>query len=173
MHARPRRLRVERIPEPVAPELELLSHLMDNAFRLPGTSFRFGLDPILGLVPGVGDFASLVVSVLILTSAVRYRVPRITLIRMALNIGLDFVIGAIPVVGDVFDAWFKSNQRNLTLLQRRAGTFGADRQRAATADWAFVLMLVAVLVVALAVSIALVWFVIGQLAGAIGGMLGG
>src|SRR5687767_5126994 len=113
MQGRPRRLRVERIPEPVAPELEMLGHLMDNAFRVPGTNFRFGLDPVLGLIPGVGDFASSVVSVLILISAVRYGVPRITLIRMALNVGLDFVVGAIPIVGDVFDAWWKSNQRNL------------------------------------------------------------
>jgi hypothetical protein len=173
MHANPRRLRVERIPEPVAPELEMLSHLMDNAFQVPGTNIRFGLDPILGLVPGIGDFASMLVSALILASAVRYGVPRITLIRMALNTGLDFVVGAIPVVGDAFDVWFKSNQRNLELLQRRAAAYGPARQRATTADWAFVLMLVAILIGLLAGSIAFIWFVFGQLARALGGTFGG
>lgn len=172
MQGKPRRLRVERIPEPVAPELEMLSHLMDSAFRVPGTSIRFGLDPVLGLVPGVGDFASMFVSVLILASAVRYGVPRITLIRMALNTGLDFVVGAIPVVGDAFDVWFKSNQRNLELLQRRAATYGPARQRATAADWAFVLMLVAILIGLLAASIAFVWFVFGQLTGALGRTFG-
>src|SRR5215212_2698791 len=108
MQSRPRRLRVERIEEPVAPELEILAHLMDNAFRVPGTNVRFGLDPVLGIIPGLGDFASTIVSVLILAAGVRYGVPRITLMRMALNIGLDFMVGAIPVVGNVFNVWWRA-----------------------------------------------------------------
>jgi len=167
MASRPRRLKVERIPQPVAPELEMLSHLMDDAFRVPGTNVRFGLDPVLGLIPGLGDFASLAVSGLILISAVRYGVPRVTLIRMALNTGLDFVVGAIPVVGDLFDAWYKSNVRNLQLLQQRAGSYGRERRRAEAADWAFVAVLLLLLLLALAASIAVVWFVFGQLTTAV------
>jgi hypothetical protein len=173
MQSRPRRLRVQRIPEPVAPELEALGHLMDNAFRVPGTNVRFGLDPVLGLIPGLGDFASTVVSVLILAAGVRYGVPRITLMRMALNIGLDFVVGAIPVVGDVFDVWWKANQRNLALLQSRASAYGPDRRRATAADWGFVLLLVLALLLVLSASIALVWFLFGSLASAIGGAIRG
>ncbi len=83
--------------------LDQLSRWMDGLFRIPGTGWRFGLDAIVGLIPGVGDTASTLVSFYILAAGVRYRVSKVTLLRMGLNIGVDYVFGAIPVIGDLFD----------------------------------------------------------------------
>jgi hypothetical protein len=80
---------------------------MDDVFRVPVLGWRFGLDALLGLIPGLGDTSTSLVSFYILAAAVRYRVPKITLLRMGLNIAFDYVIGSLPVVGDVADAWWK------------------------------------------------------------------
>ena len=140
---------------------------MDNVFRVPGLGWRFGLDPVLGLIPGVGDVIGTLVSVYTLLAGVRYGVPRITLIRMGLNVGLDMVIGAIPFVGDLFDAYWKTNQRNLNLLRQRVESTG--RRRAVAADWLFVGLVVAALLALLIGALALVGWVIGQLVGALRG----
>src|SRR5689334_14479749 len=93
--------------------------LLDDAVRIPGTSIRFGLDPILGaLLPAAGDAVSAVGSLALLLLALKYRVPTSTLARMLLNVLLDTLLGAIPVVGDVFDVAWKANRRNLELLER-------------------------------------------------------
>lgn len=111
---------------------------MDDLFRVPVVGWRFGLDALVGLIPGFGDTATSLVSFYILAAAVRYRVPKITLLRMGLNIGLDYVVGSLPLVGDFLDAWWKSNHRNLDLLKKRA-TVSADEARAGRAsDWLFV-----------------------------------
>jgi hypothetical protein len=118
--------------------LERLGWLMDDVFRVPVLGWRFGLDALLGLVPGLGDTSTALVSFYILAAAVRYRVPKITLLRMGLNIGFDYVVGSLPLVGDFADAWWKSNRKNLELLQRRA-TVSADEARTGRAsDWIFV-----------------------------------
>src|SRR5215210_9531311 len=124
------RARASRPPEAIEVErsLEQLSRWMDGLFRIPGVGWRFGLDAIVGLIPGVGDLATTGVSFYILASAVRYRVPKITLLRMGLNVGIDYLLGALPVVGDLFDAWWKSNQMNVELLKRRA-TVSAEEAR--------------------------------------------
>ena len=100
--------------------LRRLSWWLDEGIRLPGTRFRIGLDPVLGLVPGLGDMAGALMSAAILVEAVRWKVPRATLVRMAGNIILDTSVGSIPLVGDVFDAVWKSNSRNLRLLERHS-----------------------------------------------------
>jgi hypothetical protein len=100
--------------------LEKLGSLLDSRFRLPG-GFRFGLDPLIGLVPGVGDAASAIVALYIVLEAWRLGASRGTLARMLLNVGLDFGVGVIPIVGDVADFVFKSNRRNLDLLRRHLG----------------------------------------------------
>src|SRR4030095_13453278 len=100
--------------------LERLSWLMDDLIRVPGLGWRFGLDAIVGLIPGFGDTATSLASFYILVSAVRYRVPKVTLLRMGLNLGIDYLLGSLPLVGDVFDAWWKSNHMNLDLLRERA-----------------------------------------------------
>jgi len=111
---------------------------MDEVFRVPVLGWRFGLDAVLGLIPGLGDTSTSLVSFYILAAAVRYRVPKITMLRMGLNIAFDYVIGSLPVVGDVADAWWKSNRMNLELLRKRA-TVSADEARSGRAsDWLFV-----------------------------------
>jgi hypothetical protein len=99
-------------------EVELLARLMDNALRLPGTNVRFGLDSIVGLIPGAGDAATSLVSLYILSAANRYGVARATQLRMAANIAIDAVVGAVPVLGDLFDLYWKANLRNAELLRR-------------------------------------------------------
>jgi hypothetical protein len=95
-----------------------LSRLMDTAIRIPGIGFRIGLDPIIGLVPGAGDLISTAFSAYIIFLAARFRLPREVLLRMIFNIGLEAVVGSVPLVGDLFDAYYKSNIRNLALLEQ-------------------------------------------------------
>jgi Domain of unknown function (DUF4112) len=94
------------------------SRLMDSAFRIPGTSFRFGWDPIIGLIPGAGDLVSTMVSAYIIYLAARFRLPPKIFLQMVFNISLEAVVGAVPLVGDLFDAFYKSNLRNLALLEK-------------------------------------------------------
>jgi hypothetical protein len=118
--------------------LESLSWLMDDLFRVPVLGWRFGLDALIGLVPALGDTTTSLVSFYILVSAVRYRVPKITLLRMALNIAIDYVVGSLPVVGDLADAWWKSNHMNIELLRQRATVSSDEARSARMSDWIFV-----------------------------------
>jgi hypothetical protein len=100
-----------------AGEIRRLAWLLDEAVRLPG-GFRIGLDGIVGLVPGIGDALGLVASSYIVLRARRFGVPRVVLARMIGNVALEFMIGTIPVLGDLFDFVFKSNLRNLALIEQ-------------------------------------------------------
>ena len=104
--------------------LRALSHLLDSSVRLPG-GYRIGLDPLIGLIPGVGDAVMLLPAGYIVFEAYRLGVPRRTLARMGFNIGVETLFGAVPILGDVFDATFKANNRNLYLLERHTGQLGA------------------------------------------------
>jgi hypothetical protein len=95
-----------------------LSRLMDTAFRIPGTPFRIGWDPVIGLIPGLGDAIATAISAYILFSATQFGLPRNVLGWMVFNIGLEAVVGTIPLIGDLFDAFYKSNIRNLALLEK-------------------------------------------------------
>lgn len=95
-----------------------VARLMDSQFQLPGTRFRFGLDPLLGLLPIVGDLSSTAVSVALLLTMLRHGASGAVVVRMVLNILIDTVVGAIPVIGNVFDFAYKSNERNVALLRR-------------------------------------------------------
>ena len=97
--------------------LDRLAHLMDGAFRLPGTRWRFGLDGLLGFLPGAGDSATALVSLYVLVEAWRLGAPPGLVLRMLGNVGLDWAVGSVPLVGDVFDLAFKANRRNLALLR--------------------------------------------------------
>jgi hypothetical protein len=120
-----------------------LAELLDRRFRLPGTDIRFGLDPLFGLVPGVGDALGSVLGSFIVLVAAQNGVPRITLVRMVINLLINGIVGAIPGVGDLFSFWFKSNVRNVALLERHRSAYGA----ASTApDWTFVAGLIVGLV---------------------------
>lgn len=104
--------------ELLSKKLDKLAWLLDNSIKIPGTSWKIGLDGILGLMPGVGDLAAGGLSTYILYQAVKMKVPRAVLARMTLNILLESVIGVIPVVGDLFDFMFKANQRNVDLMRK-------------------------------------------------------
>jgi len=94
--------------------------VLDSLFRVPGTSIRFGLDSIVGLVPGIGDLASPVYTALILIEGLRLRVPAVVQARMVFNAALDMLIGLVPLFGDLADVAWKANLRNLALLERHA-----------------------------------------------------
>ena len=120
--------------------MRLLAFVLDDLVPIPGTKLRVGLDPLLGLIPGVGDGSAAAISSMLLWQALRAGVPRIVIARMAANVLLNALGGAIPGLGDVFSAWFKSNRRNYELLQKHA-----SRQRTSTlGDWVFLISLLAV-----------------------------
>lgn len=98
--------------------LEELAHLMDEAVGIPGTELRVGLDPLVGLVPGAGDTLTAVVSLWIVFRARRLGVSRGVLLKMAANVAIDWLVGSIPVLGDLFDFGWKANRRNLRLMRR-------------------------------------------------------
>lgn len=135
--------------------LERLSWIMDDLVRIPVVGWRVGLDALVGLIPGFGDTATSLVSFYILAAAVRYRVPKVTLLRMGLNIGIDYVVGSLPLVGDLFDAWWKSNQRNVALLSKRATVSASEARRGKLSDWLFVGLMI-VLLAGMAVGAAIV-----------------
>jgi hypothetical protein len=152
--------------------LDQLSHYLDGLFRIPGVGWRFGLDSLVGLIPFVGDWATTMVSLYIMGSAVRYRVPKVTILRMALNIAIDYVVGAIPLLGDLFDAIWKSNKKNVDLLRRHADLSLASQERARASDWLFVSVimggLLLLLVGSIAVAATLLYYFLSQLPAWIG-----
>ena len=95
-----------------------LAHLLDDAFEVPGTSWRFRIDPLLGLLPGVGDLAGMLLSLVVLAEARARKARWRVILRMLGVILIDFVVGSIPILGDAFDFWYKPNTRNLRLLER-------------------------------------------------------
>lgn len=111
-------------------DIEILAVLLDSRFRVPFTDFRFGLDPILGLIPGIGDAAMALPACYILYRAHRLGVRRRVLARMGWNIAIDLVIGTIPLLGDFFDAAFRANLRNLALIHREI----AESERSGPSD---------------------------------------
>src|SRR4030095_4380042 len=142
-------------PAKVDVSLERLSWVMDDLIRVPGLGWRFGLDALIGLIPGFGDTATSLVSFYILASAVRYRVPKITLLRMGCNIGLDYALGSLPLGGDLFDAWWKSNQMNVELLRKRATVSASEARAGKASDWLFVGLII-LLLIGLAIGAAVV-----------------
>ena len=97
--------------------LKRLSHNLDEAFTIPGTERKIGIDPIIGLIPGGGDLIGGALSIYIMHAGIRMGMPRSVIIRMFGNIALEFIIGCIPIIGDLFDAMWKSNQRNVKLIE--------------------------------------------------------
>ncbi len=129
--------------------LDNLSHYLDGLFRVPGTTWRFGLDALIGLIPNFGDTLTSFASFYILFAGVRYGVPKITLLRMAFNIGLDYLVGIIPFIGDAFDFVWKANRQNMNLIRTRAAGHGKGK----TSDYIFVFGLIFVLIGVLVGSI--------------------
>lgn len=123
------------------PLFKWLALIMDEIVRIPGTKFRFGLDPLIGLIPGIGDTSSALVSAFALIQAARLGVPKILLARMALNVLINEIIGVVPIVGDAFSFWFKSNARNYQIVKDHTVTPGVARR----SDWIFVIAVLVIL----------------------------
>jgi hypothetical protein len=143
--------------------LRRIAELLDNAFLVPGTSYRVGLDPILGLLPGIGDLVSPLFAIGMLLQARDLGVPKVVQARMVINVAIDALVGAVPVLGDLFDFAWKANDMNLALLELHA----REERRASRGDYAFVTLMI-VLVVGLA---AIPFVVLGWLMSAIGAKL--
>jgi hypothetical protein len=132
--------------------LRKLEVLLDEAFRVPGTDFRFGIDGIIGLVPGLGDVIAGLLSLLIPLAAWVRGVPYVTLFRMAVNLAIGVIIGAIPLLGDVFDIAWKANRRNYRLLQLHLH----EPRRHTWHDWCFLLFFAGVMGIIFAIPVFLV-----------------
>jgi hypothetical protein len=134
------------------------SVLLDSQFRVPGTRMTFGLDPILGLIPGLGDLATPFFSAVMLLQAVRLRIPRVVLLRMVMNTAIDMATGIVPFLGDLVDFGWKANVRNLALLEQHArpGT------KASPDDWAFVTVVLLLLVVVAVIPLVFVGWLLSR-----------
>ena len=141
------------------PLFRWIALLMDDLIRLPGTRFRIGIDPLIGLIPGIGDTGSAMVSAIALIQAARRGLPKIILARMATNILLNELIGIVPVAGDAFSFWFKSNARNHKLIKEYTG----GHRKAGRGDWIFVLGILIALGVIVCAGIVVSLFVLQQL----------
>jgi len=159
-------------PIEIEESLDRLGWVLDDLIRIPGLNWRIGLDALVGLIPGIGDTATTVASLYVLGAAVRYRVPKITLLRMGLNLGIDYALGSLPLVGDVFDAWWKSNQKNIALLRQRATVSASEAREGRISDWLFVGLIMLILVLlaigAAAVSIYLLASLLSSLSSFVG-----
>ncbi len=139
--------------------LQRLARLWDSAFRIPGTQVRVGLDPLIGLVPGIGDAAGALVASYIVLEAARFEVPGATLLRMIANVAIDAVLGTVPVIGDMFDVGWKANIKNVALIEHHL----ADPHGARHASRAWLLLVIAVLVLLATLGIAAGWLVLRAL----------
>lgn len=124
-----------------------VSRMLDSGLVIPGTSIRYGLDPIMGLIPILGDFVSPLFAIGVLWQARDLGIPKVVQLRMIFNVAIDTLLGIVPVVGDVFDFAWKANDMNVALLERHA----YEEHRASTGDWLFVAGLTVVL---LAIAVA-------------------
>ncbi len=159
---RPERFEAERVEaeHPERRRLRRLAWLLDAQFRVPGTHVRFGVDALVGLVPGIGDVAGALVSGYIMLEALRMGASPSVLLRMGGNVALEVLVGTFPVLGDLFDVAFKANMRNVGLLERHLDDPETMRQSTARSNRRVAFIIVGVvlvlLVVALALSVALV-----------------
>lgn len=132
--------------------LRWLAELLDNAFVVPGTSYRVGLDPIIGLIPGIGDLVSPLFTIGMLLQARDLGVPKVVQGRMLINVAIDAVLGVVPVVGDVFDFAWKSNQMNLALLELHA----REERAGSAGDYLFVALMIALVIALAAIPLVLI-----------------
>jgi hypothetical protein len=141
--------------------LHSLEILLDEAFRIPGTGIRFGIDGIIGLVPGIGDVLAGILSLIIPIAAWIRGVPYVTLLRMAANLAIGVLVGSIPILGDIFDIAWKANRRNYRLLRLHLD----EPQRHTRRDWAFLAALAGGLGLIFALPLIVFFWLISWLAG--------
>jgi hypothetical protein len=137
--------------------LETLARLLDDVFCIPGTNIRFGVDPLIGLIPGIGDLITGLASFLIIFAGWQRGLPRVTITRMVANVAIDTVVGSIPVVGDVFDAAWKSNRMNLKLLQRESS---GPSKKHTILDGLFLLAIAMLVLALLALPFLVIWLIV-------------
>ena len=168
-HRLPSRMDSHRSPEILPPRggrgsrvftdenLDMLAHVLDDWLRIPGTSIRFGLDAVVGLVPAIGDVLGGLASCILLVAAWFRGVPYVTLVRMSVNIGIEVLVGTVPLLGDAFDVAWKANRRNYKLLTRHV-----EQPRVHTwKDWAFLTTLAAAILGVFALPlIVLAWVLV-------------
>ena len=134
--------------------LDLLSKLLDTCFRVPGTNLRFGLDGIIGFVPGVGDFLDGAATCIIVLAAFSRGVPLITVARMVANLVIEVVVGIVPVLGNLFDIGWRANRRNYALLERSL----TDGRRDSWRDWVYMgLLALSLMALAMLPFMLLLW----------------
>ena len=143
-----------------AKELETIANLLDSVFEIPGVRIRFGIDALLGLLPGLGDTASTFASIYILQAATRYGVSRVTLARMTLNIVVDLVVGALPIIGDLFDVYWKANKKNVELLRRHVEANPVTERSLNRSAGLFVAGMIALILAILVASVAGAYFIL-------------
>ncbi|HST61474.1 MAG TPA: DUF4112 domain-containing protein [Longimicrobium sp.] len=125
--------------------LDSLSFVLDNSIRVPGTNARFGADAIIGLIPGFGDAAGALMSAYIVLQAARLGAPVPSLARMLLNVGIEALFGAVPVLGDLFDAAFKANARNVAILRSEVERKGSTAKSSKAVVFAVLIALIVIL----------------------------
>lgn len=143
--------------------LRRIAELLDDAFVVPGTTYRVGLDPLIGLIPAIGDLISPLFTIGMLLHARELGVPKVIQARMLINVAIDTVVGLVPVFGDLFDFAWKSNNKNLALLELHA----REERSGTPEDWAFVTLMIALVVLIAAIPLVL----LGWLLSAIGARL--
>src|SRR5215471_20658612 len=134
--------------------LDRIASILDDFIRIPFLNIRIGLDPILGLVPWVGDTLTAFFSLYLIGSAIQYRAPKIVILRMAMNVAFDYLVGIIPFVGDASDFFIKSNRWNMNLLRRYAN----ERRQPSVSDYIFVIVVIGALLSLIAGGFALVFY---------------
>lgn len=151
-------------PRHIPPWAERWVRLLDDGFRIPGTRFRIGLDGIIGLfLPAAGDALSAVSSLALFLLAYQKRVPHGVLVRMLVNVALDALIGAIPVLGDLFDFAWKANRKNLELIERAGREEPLTQQRSRLSDRLFVALILLVLLGLVLLPFALSFWLLAKL----------
>lgn len=160
----PSEIQPRHLQSPLLRRLRLIGHLLDNSIPIPGTNQRIGIDPILGLLPGAGDVLGTALSTYIVFEAARLGVPRATLTRMIGNILFETVTGSVPVLGDVVDAAWKANLKNLALLEMHLdpSVSGVDRPQRKPDTGFMVLIVLGFMVLTIAI-LTITGFLIGLL----------
>ncbi len=137
-------------------KLKTMSNLLDNAITIPGTKYKFGLDPIIGLFPAVGDYITLFISGYIIYEAAKLGAKQDTLVKMALNILIDSLVGTVPVAGDVFDLAWKANQQNIDLLEKELPALATGMQpgdgEVITVNWQPIILIFGAIIAVIAIS---------------------
>ncbi len=143
----------------------MLAHVLDDWLRIPGTSIRFGLDAVVGLVPAIGDVLGGLASCILLVAAWFRGVPYITLVRMSVNVGIEVLVGSIPLLGDAFDVAWKANRRNYKLLIRHTEQHRRHPWSHTWKDWAFLATLCVGILAVFALPLIVLAWILAKLIG--------